>query len=373
MELHLLNKDFENVHILDTFTSLLWVDKYWSSGILDVLREPDLQMISLLENAKYARLRGNNINKEVFEDGAERLMVIEDYNIKSDVDNGDQLIITGRSLESILDRRIVWYPTILTGNFQDSIELLLTENAIDASHSHRNIPGLEFVPSTDPVITDLEIDTQFRGESLYDVIESLCRSKKIGFHILFVYPNILRFQLYSGVDRSYEQDENPYVVFSPEFDNLISSDYLKSSKFEKTIVLVEGETGVGSESIITTATGPGGSKIGLERKEMFIKPSIQSNVGGVQLTEEEYLLQLQGKGKEAIAENSNIESFNGQVDTTLYSFGEFFFMGDILQVEDLYGHGAKYRVTEVVYSHDLQGERIFPTFSNVEDEEPEIE
>ncbi len=49
------------------------------------------------------------------------------------------------------------------------------------------------------------------------------------------------FELYAGFDRSYDQTENPYVIFSPKFENIINSNYIESKASLKTVTLVGGE------------------------------------------------------------------------------------------------------------------------------------
>lgn len=97
---------------------------------------------------------------------------------------------------------------------------MLNECIISPSIADRKISNFVFVPSTDPKITSLKIDNQYTGDCLYDVIKGLCEENNIGFKIVLTDENKFAFSLYAGVDRSYEQTENPYVVFSPNFENI---------------------------------------------------------------------------------------------------------------------------------------------------------
>ena len=58
-------------------------------------------------------------------------MVIEELEIESDPEISPTLIVKGRSLESVLDRRIIWGQIILDGNLQTEIERILDENIIN--------------------------------------------------------------------------------------------------------------------------------------------------------------------------------------------------------------------------------------------------
>lgn len=159
---------------------------------------------------------------------SEHCMIIEDLSIDSDVEEGNHIIVTGRSLESILERRIVWGQKILTGNLQNAIQILLNESIISPSIADRKIGNFIFEPSTDEKITKLVIDAQYTGDDLYSIISGLCAKNNIGFKIVLNDSNQFVFSLYAGVDRSYDQTENPYVIFSPNFENIINSNYYSS-------------------------------------------------------------------------------------------------------------------------------------------------
>ena len=195
--------------------------------------------------------------------------------ITSDTEDGNHVTVTGRSLESILDRRIVWGQKLLSGNLQNGIKTLLNENVISPSDSNRKIPNFIFKESIDPAITKLKLEAQYTGDNLYDVIQKICEEQGIGFKITLNDEKQFVFELYAGSDRSYDQTENPYVIFSPKFENIINSNYIESKASLKTVTLVGGE-GEGAGRRYTTVGG--GS--GLNRRELFTDArDISSNVG----------------------------------------------------------------------------------------------
>lgn len=356
MELIILDSSFRGMGSIDVFKSLLWTDRYWFCGDFELVVIPEENLWSKLSVASYFKLKES-----------EHVMIPEFINIHSDIENGNELIIKGRSLESILDRRIVWDMTVLNGNLQTSISNLLENNIINPISTFRSINNFVFIPSTDPNITNLTIDTQFYGENLYKAISDICKSKNIGFKIILTPNGDFEFSLYAGVDRSYGQTSVPTVIFSPNFDNLINGDYLKTSQFLKTVALVAGEKGVGNTRITTTvydSSGP--STSGLNRCELFVDASgVSTNVPGGELTRAEYLLLLQGKGYEELAKNIFLEGFDGEVDTTEYNYGDEYFMGDILQIEDEYGHSTESRVTELIHFQDTSAIKIYPSFTAI--------
>ena len=213
-------------------------------------------------------------------------MIVEKIQITSDTEDGNHVTVTGRSLESILDRRIVWGQKLLSGNLQNGIKTLLNENVISPSDSNRKISNFIFKESTDSAITKLKLEAQYTGDNLYDVIQKICEEQGIGFKITLNDKKQFVFELYAGFDRSYDQTENPYVIFSPKFENIINSNYIESKASLKTVTLVGGE-GEGAGRRYTTVGG--GS--GLNRRELFTDArDISSNVGSDDaLTDAEYM------------------------------------------------------------------------------------
>lgn len=291
-------------------------------------------------------------------------MIIEDLAVDSDIEDGNRLIVTGRSLESILERRIIWGQKVLTGNLQDAIETLLNESIISPSITDRKIDNFIFEPSTDPRVMELTIDAQFTGNNLYDVIKKLCQSHNIGFKIVLNDNNQFVFSLYAGADRSYNQNTNPWVVFSPEFGNIINTNYFTSKANLKNVTLVAGE-GEGASRKTTTV----GSGSGLNRRELFTDArDISSDVNGGTLTTEQYIEKLKARGIEKLSEHTVKTAFEGEVEATrLFKYGEDFFIGDIVQIVNEYGHEGRAYISELIISQNEDGISIYPTFQIIQE------
>ena len=355
MDITVLDKDLEQVSIVEIYNSLIWTDRYCAYGDFEIQTFPMSEIVQYLQKDYYLE------NKN-----SEHVMIIEDILINTDSEDGNTITITGRSLESLLDRRIVWAQTILEGNVQTCIKKLLNENAISPSNPKRKIPNLIFEDSTDPAITGVAISAQFTGDNLYDAIKQLCESAEIGFKITLNEEKQLVFKLYAGLDRSYSQETNPYVVFSPQFENIVNSNYLDISSSYKNVALVAGE-GEGSMRKTTSV----GDVSGLDRRELFVDArDISSKTeDNVNLTYAQYMNQLYQRGKEKLAEYSVTQSFEGQVEMTkMFLYGKDFFIGDIIQIANEYGMETKARISEIVMSHDSSGESTYPTLVSVPEE-----
>lgn len=355
MDLRILDPSFNVVTVLDAFKSLVWTDRYWECGEFELFTEVNPSIMTKIKEDYYIVLRSSKST-----------MIVEDIEIETDTEEGDYIRITGRSLESILDRRIIWGLRSYNGNLQNCIEALLKENVISPSDSKRKISNFIFERSTDPTITSLTIDKQWTGDNLYDSIVEICKAYEIGFRIVLNNNNQFVFKLYNGVDRTYDQSDNPYVTFSPKFENLANSNYYQSNSLWKNITLIGGE-GEGKDRKYTTYRTSDES--GLQRREIFTDArdiSLHDYDTDKDIPLAEYNSKLQARGKEKLADYIKIRSFEGEVEATImFKYGEHFFTGDIVQIKNEYGITGETRIIEFVTSQDDNGYHVYPTFSMI--------
>lgn len=345
MNLYVLNKKFERIEVIDTYTSIIWTNRYYSYGDFELYLPANKNVLSVLKKDYY-------IVREGQEDNA---MIIDTIKITTDEELGNFLIITGKCLKSILYRRIVWNQTNLNNTLETCIEQLLNENAICAKDSKRNFENLAIKSM---IQTDTVVEAQYWGENLGEVISSLCEQNGLGWDIsLDLEEQRFYFSLYSGINRSYQQNKNSWIVFSNKYENLLKTEYTYSKENYKNAALVAGE-GEGTERKYTEI----GTTKGMERFETFVDAGdVSSNSG--EISEEEYKAQLKQKGEESLSENKETENFEGELVDYQFSLGKDYFLGDIVEIENEYGMQAVSRITEVIESVDESGIYTIPTFS----------
>lgn len=367
MDINVLDTKFDTQAVVDTYTSFIWTDRYRECGDFELYVPASKEMSNILVKDRYLSIASSD-----------RTMIIEETGIKTNYMNGDWLIVTGRSLESILARRIIMQKTVLTGSFQDGIQKLLNENIISPTDSKRKISNFTFTASTDPTITALTIDASYFGDNLYDVIVSQCAEKDVGFKIILTPDNKFNFTLYAGTDYSYDQTSKPWVVFSPDYDNLIGSDYKSSNVSLRTAVLASYERS-SDEAVYTNIVE--GEETGLARREGYVSASIESwenpnpeyDEDGNEIEDptaemQYYTDQLESTAKEALSEAQVTTAFSGEVDNSVqFTYGDDYVLGDIVQVANEYGMQHTSRVSEVMFSSSENGERAIPTFTVKDD------
>ena len=344
MEAWILDKNFEPVSIVDKFKSFLWTDRYNSYGEFELYVPATLEEIARFEIDYYLQIASSD-----------RIMIIESRLVETDPDDGPILKVSGRSLESILKRRIAWGQVTISGNFQNGIKTILEDSIISPSNANRKIENFIFKESIDESITSLELEASYAEDYIYDIIRSNCEEFEIGFRVILNDSKQLEFSLYNGLDRSYFQTTNLAVVFSSKFDNLMNSSCLISKKNYKNVILVGGDGDWPSKTTVTV-----GEATGLDRREYY------EDAGDIDSASSAYTEQLKSRGNEVLTENSQTLAFEGEADmNVMYKYGTDFSIGDIVQFEDDYGNEGRSRITEIVFSQDSSGEYTYPTFESL--------
>lgn len=352
MDIYVLNNKNEMLDIVDTYKSAIWDLSYNDVGNFELY-------VACTSAAAEIFKAGNRLVRDVdiSADGSmHHVMIIKKIETTTDDDDGDNLIITGQDLKSILDQRIVWNQTMLSGSVDKCIAKLMNENVIAPENSNRMIDNFKLVGtgSFKYVITN----QQFTGDSLLDSINSILVSCAIGYDIYIAANGMYIMYLYKGVDRSASQEIYPQVIFSSKNENIIDDTYTIDYSEYKNVALVAGE-GEGKARRTMTV----GKARGLDRYEVYVDAKdISSNDDNI--ADAEYNNMLTESGKDYLAERSYTEKYEGTLETKgIYIYGEDYNLGDIVTVINKYGITASPRITSVIESVSDEGVSIVPTLS----------
>lgn len=364
-KIFVLNKDFESIAKITNYQSFMWVDRYRNVG------EFELSVPVSMSNV-FDIFKGDNY---IWYSGSDKLMIIEYLEIDTSRNDYPILLVKGRSLESILDRRILLYDTVFNENLEDAIRQILDVSMMSGADSERRIPNFRFEYSGDDRIRNLTCNYEFnKGDSVFDTVYKILAGAKLGFKITLDEENNFVMKLIIGEDRSYSQDSNPWVVFSPKFNNLSTSNFVHdgSDNFRNVIYTV-GEEYKGAEAPVLIS----GTTEGLLRRELYndassISHEVEEESGKKTLTNDEYMAQLRQSADDLQMEHIIEQKAECEVDTKLnYEYGKDYFIGDIVQVENEFGQEIKMRVVEFITHISTSGIELYPTFKNIEEEEDE--
>lgn len=344
MDLYILDSALNELAIIDNYTSLIWTRRYYSPGDFELYIAADKNLLEYLKIGYFI--------KREDDDSA---MVIETIQIKTDVENGDYFTITGRSLESIVGRRIFILQKQLNGSIAEVVYQALYDNVLGMYNGNTTNRTIRNFIIGEMCETSETITQQMSYENISEWLETLCRAYGYGWRIILNSNNKMEFQLYRGNDTE--------VVFSSEFDNLLTTEYVISKENYKTYASVLGE-GEGSSRKrwnidITHDTG-------MDRYELYVDARDISSNGG-EILWNEYKQLLNERGYEKLKEHAITQAFSGEIDPSgVYKYKQDYDLGDIVTVETNYGISTRPRIVEIIENWDETGYKVVPTFEEME-------
>lgn len=358
MDIYVLDQSFNTLSYVVGFESLLWTDRYFGVGEFEIYTPLSADF---LENIKP--------NYYLWNSESEHMMIVEDISVDTDPDTGNHIRIIGRSLELILERRVIDAKTsFVNANPWDAIAQLLVSHFENSTNSTRFVSNFKHEIDKTKLPEGLPVNLELYGETVLEVITKICKENNVGFKIVTNNDNELVFSLYNAEDRSYNQDINPYVIFSNTFQNLVNTEYTEAFSDYRNSVLVKGEENHETGHFLSLFYDLDGAS-GLERRETFVDAGDirTSDDNDNSIPESQYVALLQQRGKETLEERKILKQFEGAVEShNLFIFGRDYFMGDIVQITTPTGLEASARITEVVRSYSTSSIDTVPTFEIIE-------
>jgi len=357
MELVLHESDRTQIGLIEGIDSILWNERFDKPGDFEIYTNVTSEFLETFQIGRY--LRNNTV-------GSNSWMIIEGREIVTDFDVGNKLIVTGRSLESLLDRRLIIPQLLIDSTLAVAISDLINDNVITATDSLRDVSEFRYIEVSGGVF-DTAVETQFDDQdTLLDAVTSLCNQHDIGFSIEYnLTLDKFDITLNAGDDRSYAQSNNAFVIFSPEFDNLSSSRYKESLRAFKTFCLTKGDPSDGPATKVESFLGSP-TISGLSRREVFLDQTNLSEYVGdteVKIPTADYEAQLEQKGDLLLKDLNVTSGFDGEVEATkMFTYGVDFNIGDIVQFADEYGNKGTAKVVEFIINSSLSGFSTHPIF-----------
>lgn len=348
MNIYVYDETLQLKGVLDAIKSVIWHEKYCGTGDFDLQLPVEVVDKNILhEDTFLARPDSKTV------------MVVERIELKTDEENGDTWVITGRSAEALLDRRVVWNQMNLNGNVIREAGRIVRENIVAPAQLSRAMPLLQIGEQAELSET---ITKQLMGEVVLDALTEILQTYGLGFSLLLDNSKgIFLFCIQKGTNRSRDNPENMPVVFSENMDNLLQSDYVEDYTTYKNVCLVGGE-GEGTARRFSEI----GTASGMKRREMFYDgSSISSNEGEV--SESDYKQMLVEAGKEQIEQVPVLKTFTGEIDNAgTYIYDRDYFLGDVVTLENAYGISANVRITDVTKNSDDTGETVVLSYESIE-------
>ena len=404
MQLYILDKNYEQVALIDQADSILWHKKYNDAGECEIYLPCDNEALSVLQTGYY-----------VYRYDDDMFCQIKKIEIETDVEKGNYIIATAPDISTRLSGRIVRWQIVFSGTVAEFINKVLTDNVVNPAQTQRKIDNFEIDTSNFSEFTET-IEVSTFTEDLLSLITSTCKAYNLGFRVSFnINTQKLVFRLFRGGNKATTTSDQ-YIEFSPTYANILSTEYkLDESKYKNMVYV--GYKAKDSDTIHLLSMFNGSEEPqGENRKEIYIDgtgtsrditynelkimfPSLQRNpatqgsetagyyyitTNGTQeqvatfeitttdnvkeekitVTDYTYLLLIRSLGNAALTEHIVTQEFSGEVDTIdTYEYKKDYDLGDIVKVVNEYGISANAQITEIMESDDVEdGKVIEPKF-----------
>ena len=346
--------------VCDSFSSFLWDIEYYQCGKFEVYIAANSQNIGIF---RAGRIIGRD-------DDPEHFGLIESVKIETDAENGDYLTVSGRFLMCLLERRII-YPTLnftSEKSYAEIVQTAVQNNAISAEN--RTIPALSLGIIRGECWeqkTKLQISYKNLMEWIFTICETIGGTANVRLAKLENEHYQMLFDLLEGADRSIQQDENPHIIFSDSYTNLLTFQYASDVSVQKNFAYILGQ-GKGGERKRTTYF-QGDEPAYLERYEIYVDAddiSEEEQLDGEtrQIPEEEYIELLKNRGSERIVLPKTASESTIAANSTQYQYQKDYAVGDYVTVQHTrFGLiQPKIQLIGMVESFDQNGRSLTPTF-----------
>lgn len=361
----LLNQKLEKLNIIDTFSSFIWCERYYTHGEFELVFGYKSEYADLLEQAYFVAR----------DDDLRNIGVIEQTKIQLKENGGYIVTLSGRFATCLFERRVIREQIICSGTVSEVCHQVFNEVAgpDNAFLVTRTFPYLDDDISDD--FTDT-LQIQWTGKTGFEALSDLCKRYLLGtrVHIKRGESNEtkLGLEVFRAKDRSIGQTENMRVIFSHKYDNLINAEYIKDVSDTVNAVFIAGEGEGGHRRIASVNSlgddyGPTDYFCKDSRFETFVDArDIQSQTKDGTLSDLEYRAQLKERGKLHLVKE-NVK-FSGKVNFNMIEYRQDVDIGDIVTIELApLNRSFDTRIIEVIESIDSSGAySITPTFENVE-------
>ena len=163
------------------------------------------------------------------------------------------------------------------------------------------------------------------------------------------------------------QEDNPHIIFSDAYSNLLSFSYAEDSSVQKNFAYIFGQ-GKGDERKRTTNC-EGDEPTYLDRYEVYVDAddiSETEQVEGetVSIPEEQYIALLKTRGSEKLVDPKTASESEIAANSTQYAYNRNYYVGDYVTVQHRrFGMmQPKVQLIGMIEAFDQNGRCLTPTF-----------
>ena len=366
-----LSAGLTEAELITGATSIAWIERYRDSGEFEIVAPVSSGLRTSLPEGCYIS------HLDTYE-----VMVVENHEISDEKASETEIVITGRSLETILNQRIIgsnitWPATVGTELTDYLVGSNKTWDQIFALiHAHINpaylIDNDDAFPNILPVLDVVKtagdsIARYAKRDELHEYLLTLLDIDDLGLKTMRPGPWTTHgddvttsIVIHDGVDKTAD------VAFSYDEGEIESGEYLWSNKNLKTSALV---TGKWMQTIVH------GTEDEYARRVMYVDGSdidedydVAPTAGAQQTA---VLASMTIRGQEALAAQNHVAVENVEIakNSVRHAYRTDYNIGDLVMVEGNYDEETTMRVIEYVEIEDEKGEHNYPTLASIEEED----
>lgn len=362
------------VGVLDIAKSIIWEADYYGAGKFEVYTPLTDQALNLLQMGYYCTRRNE-----------ENAAIIEAVQFTDSAQDGAMILVSGRMAKSILDRRLVYRlsgnqinPVRISGNVATAVQSVVNAHAgqnADAARTMGVIIGSNGgITKTITASGGGESSRQSSYNNLLTFTDGVLQEYACGALMRINDQQQLIYDCFEGQDRSVGNAAgNTPVIFSQDFENLLTAQYTEDTTQLRNFALIGGE-GEGLARFFTTYDQD--SATGFERREVFVDASSiprkykpEGSDTEQEYTAAEYSTLLTGQAQTKLKELIITKKFTGEINLTRspyqYGKGADFWLGDLVTIQDnTLGLYATVRILKATEVQDESGYLLSVEYGN---------
>lgn len=374
--------------MVEGYTSMIWTERHQTCGEFELKTPKVEQTRTLLPEGTAISLLDSH-----------EAMFVESHTIGQDSDGHPELTLTGRTLETFLENRIIM-PTIYGEKWQvyrqytpsEMISLLIwmhlqNQTGEDptraATTMDQRVAISQFVTTDSTTMTQTAISWSLEAGVVYDIILDFLTLSNLGLRTsrpINGYGNLMSFDtsrtvsrgtptktysgslngsvyvdVYNGLDRTRNQSDRDAVIFHYDSGHIDDAAYLFSIKEFKNEAAINSS--LGTTFVLADLDPPIVPPLsGINRRSMYIDGGTKGS-----MSDSDFLAAITQKAKIELKKHNRAALFDGTISPlSPYKYNTHYALGDKVTLLAEYGYEAQMIVSEYVRTEDLEGDRGYP-------------
>ena len=206
MNLIILDQNFDTLGVVSVFNTLIWDRRYYASGLFE-LHTP-AEFFTLMNTGRY-----------LYRNDRDELGVIREVNFARDAKGARTAYCKGYFSEELLNGRVLNTQISLTGTPEAIGRKMVDRYVINPSDADRKIPQVK-LGELKGIGTSVTVTAT--GDNLGDKLYEIEKTQELSHRLRYDYlNNDLIFEVWKGKDRTDDQTENSWAIFSDSFSNAV--------------------------------------------------------------------------------------------------------------------------------------------------------